>query len=266
MADFEIKRGDLLPIISTTLTNAAGQAITVPTGVGTSVTFFMRLASAPTDSAPAVTGVCAVADQASGVTRGQVSYVWQAGDTDVAGDYNVEWKVIAADGRPQTFPTVGFDTLRINDDLESHMAIMAALRAAGKPMTLIPTETDIAELRELIAEPTPTYYSDDALSVILARSDSIYEAAVDVWIRKAARYAALVDMAEVGSARSYSQLQDKALKMASMYQAIAEKGGTQVVVEETVRRPRQSTNTRAKIDTWPAPLDLTIAPSRRFGR
>lgn len=265
MPDFTIKRGDLLPILTATLGPAGGGAALIPTGTGASTTFFMRRADAATNTAPTVTGAASVADQVA--QRGQVSYIWQPGDTDVAGSYFFEWKVIDTSGKPQTFPTAGFNTLEITDDLESHMAIRAALAAAGKPMALLPTETDIAELRELVGEPTTQYYSDDALGLILAKSDSIYEAAVDVWLKKAARYAALVDMAEVGSARSYSQLQDKALKMASQYQVIAEKGGTQIVVEEPLpKRPRLSTIQRTKIDSWPTPIDPTAPPGRRFGR
>jgi hypothetical protein len=44
---------------------------------------------------------------------GQVEYAWQTGDTDVSGTYNIEWTVIYPAGLVMTFPSRGFDRVKV---------------------------------------------------------------------------------------------------------------------------------------------------------
>lgn len=46
-------------------------------------------------------------------SNGVVQYQWVSGDTDVVGDYNVEWEVINAGGKPRTYPTKDYLLMRI---------------------------------------------------------------------------------------------------------------------------------------------------------
>ena len=49
-------------------------------------------------------------------TNGRVEYTWVVGDTDTAGDFNAEWEV-SWGGDKQTFPSVGYLVIIIEDDL-----------------------------------------------------------------------------------------------------------------------------------------------------
>jgi hypothetical protein len=51
-------------------------------------------------------------------TLGVVSYAWQIGDTDTAGDYNAEFQVTWPTGKPQTFPARGHVIITIEKDLD----------------------------------------------------------------------------------------------------------------------------------------------------
>jgi len=54
-----------------------------------------------------------VIDEATGV----VEYRWQSGDTDTSGTFNVEVEVDWGAGVTETFPSKGYFTITINDDL-----------------------------------------------------------------------------------------------------------------------------------------------------
>lgn len=107
MADFFIKRGDLKPSITSTLTDSAGDPVSL---VGAEVTFLMR----EIDSAEAIVNAPAEIISASAAT---VRYEWASGDTDVEGGYYSEWEVSFADGTTGTFPNSGYDTIAILEDL-----------------------------------------------------------------------------------------------------------------------------------------------------
>jgi len=51
-------------------------------------------------------------------TAGKVEYEWQSADTDGSGEYDAEIVVTDGSGGERTFPTSGFITVTINDDLQ----------------------------------------------------------------------------------------------------------------------------------------------------
>lgn len=130
MADFTLKRGDTAPSLQAILRDKDGQPVDL---TSSSVQFVMRAVGAVTNSAPAVSaGMTVATDQAT--NAGQVTYDWQVGDTSTAGAYVAEFVVTWPSGREQTFPTVGFVSIQINDDLESHLVSLA--RAAAVETSL----------------------------------------------------------------------------------------------------------------------------------
>lgn len=50
--------------------------------------------------------------------RGEVSYDWQAGDTDTVGEFDLEVEAMWPGTRPQTFPVKGYAVLIVEDDLD----------------------------------------------------------------------------------------------------------------------------------------------------
>lgn len=90
MTDFSIPKGDLLPILTATLSDANG-AINL---TGATVKFQMRLPGSSTlkvDAAAAIVG---------SATLGQVSYTWVGTNTDTRGLY-IAWFLITFSG-PKT--------------------------------------------------------------------------------------------------------------------------------------------------------------------
>lgn len=95
MADFNIKTGDLLPVISATLRNADGTAISLVNA--SSVAFHMRRRGTTT---LLVNGACSIDDAAGG----QVSYTWQDGDFSESGEYEGEYEITYTSGKVLTVP------------------------------------------------------------------------------------------------------------------------------------------------------------------
>ena len=96
------------------------------------------------------------------------------------------------------------------------------------------TATDIATLRRYIGEPdNTTPYTDQELSDLIDDSTSVQAAAAEVWSRKAADSALLVDVSENGSSRKLSDVHRNALAMSRMYR---DEAAALVVV--TSGRPR----------------------------
>lgn len=103
---FEIKRNDRRPRYRVQLTvdenpaditGAAAVRFTMKTGATTKVN----------------KGTMTIIDAVSGI----VEYAWGALDTDTSGDYNVEVEVDWGGGETQSFPSTGYFTAKINDDL-----------------------------------------------------------------------------------------------------------------------------------------------------
>lgn len=104
--EFEIKEGDTGPDLATVLLGSDRRPVDLTNAL--SVTLTMALAGHPrTKVIDAATAIFA-AD-----ATGAVRYVWQPGDTDTVGTYNIEWHVVWGDDFEMTFPSVGYDKVVI---------------------------------------------------------------------------------------------------------------------------------------------------------
>lgn len=112
MADFSIKRNDTAPALGPfVLRDADGNA--VDTTGATSVKVTVKTVG----GAVKFSAECTPLDAA----QGRYQYEWDpdGSDTDVAGDYEWQVQVSFANGRKQTFPTLGSMTLRIDPDADA---------------------------------------------------------------------------------------------------------------------------------------------------
>lgn len=110
---FIIKQHDLRPRyrVKLTQTDPSNPTATIPVDLtdATSVRFLMST-GAPT--AAKVDAEAAFIDRTAGI----VEYAWETGDTDTSGDFSIEFEVLWGT-EPQTFPSQGYFTCRINADL-----------------------------------------------------------------------------------------------------------------------------------------------------
>ena len=110
---FAIKRHDLRPRYRVNLTStdpSTGTAVPVDLTDATSARFIMKGSS--TGGAVKVDAAADFVNRAAGV----IEYAWASGDTDTSGDFNVEIEVMWGT-EPQTFPSIGYFTCKITDDL-----------------------------------------------------------------------------------------------------------------------------------------------------
>lgn len=104
--DFVIKQDDDSPALESTLQQGGVDYDLT----GASVKFHMRARGADTTK---VDATATVVDQPGG----KVKYDWQVGDTDTVGVYECEWEVENADATTTTFPSDGYFTVFVTDDL-----------------------------------------------------------------------------------------------------------------------------------------------------
>lgn len=112
--DFHIKSGDTTPVITATLTDSAGAAVNL---TGATVRFIMRKGGT---SSAKVTGEADIGSPASG---GEVSYTWEATDTDTPGIYSACWEVTFSGGAIQTFPNAGYTSVAILPQLDDPVVV-----------------------------------------------------------------------------------------------------------------------------------------------
>jgi hypothetical protein len=104
---FFIKQGDLLPdIVMTALDGDDPVSLTT----ALSARFIMRKGTEVIVDSPV-----SILNQMTNL--GQVSYSWEAGDTDIVGTYKAELEIMWPLNKPQTFPAKGYMTVVIGDDL-----------------------------------------------------------------------------------------------------------------------------------------------------
>jgi hypothetical protein len=84
--------------------------------------------------------------------------------------------------------------------------------------------TDVFKLRRMIGELSDAEpWTDQVLSDMIDEQDGdLNQAAVAVWEAKAAGSASFVDVAESGSSRRLSQVNDQALKMVAYYRGLTD--------------------------------------------
>lgn len=110
MADFTIKRNDLLPIFEAVLKDAEGNPVDLTNAL--SCVFHMRDESSV--SLKIEDGVCAFnADRSTG----KVFYEWAGTDTDTSGVFLGELSVTWTGGKIQSYPSIGYINIQIVDDL-----------------------------------------------------------------------------------------------------------------------------------------------------
>lgn len=111
MADFTIKKGDLLPPIEAILKDANGNVVDLTDA--TEVNFIMQAQDSDTTKINTKAGTPAEIVNALG---GQVRYSWVSTDTDTPGlyfaEFEVDWSSVL-----QTFPNKGFIIVEIVEDL-----------------------------------------------------------------------------------------------------------------------------------------------------
>lgn len=110
MADFSIKQNDLLPILEAILQDVNGTPVDLSTASG--VVFHLREEG---DATLKITSGAVTIDATP--TTGKVTYEWVNGDTDVNGLFLGEFEVTWPGPKKQTFPSVGYVSVAIIDDL-----------------------------------------------------------------------------------------------------------------------------------------------------
>lgn len=103
-----MKAGDTAPAVRATLLDVEGDPVDL---TGASVKFILASQGDPH------TVLVDEAAELEDAATGKVVYQWVDGDTDTPGSYDVEFEVVYLDGTVQTFPTVGFLSCTIGDDL-----------------------------------------------------------------------------------------------------------------------------------------------------
>lgn len=100
-------QGDLLPVLEATLTDEDGAPVDL-SDIG-SLTFRLGRGSSGDDVL-----VERAAEVVGDGTEGNVRFVWEEGDTDVAGVHRGSFRLVSG-GKPTTFPNDGYITVHIGD-------------------------------------------------------------------------------------------------------------------------------------------------------
>lgn len=149
MADFVAKQGDSLPAWNDTLTYDDDTNTPVDLS-GATVNFVMR---AQSSTSPVINTAATIIGDPS---LGQVAYVPTSTDTATAGEYNASWIVTFGTGGIQHFPTDGYLSVQIQENLESANQTIVELTDL-KDFLNIPADdrTHDAELMRFMAGVTP---------------------------------------------------------------------------------------------------------------
>ena len=107
---FTIKRNDLKPNLQARCTEG-DTPVDISQAESARVIIANRLGNK-------VDAAVTILDDGTEGLRGLWEYEWAEGDTDVAGDFRIEVEVTWPGGAPQTFPSGGYETVRITKDLD----------------------------------------------------------------------------------------------------------------------------------------------------
>ena len=108
MGTLVMKKDDLEPKYVATLRNADGTPVDLTNAT------LVSLIVKQQGGAKSFKTAGSFVDRANGV----VSYTWASGNTDTVGTFQMEWEVIWPTGRPETFPSTGYDTLIVGASLD----------------------------------------------------------------------------------------------------------------------------------------------------
>lgn len=112
---FEIKRGNLLPILVRRLGYADGSTFNLTGATSVELHIAPRDGPGPT-TADAIVRTAAIVNSPG--TDGLVSYTWVAADTDTVGEYWAEFVVVVG-GKEITFPNGDdFILIRVGQDVD----------------------------------------------------------------------------------------------------------------------------------------------------
>lgn len=100
---FEIKRGDLMPLLAGTLTDK-------DTPVDLSTAVVVRVLGYKD-------GVLVINRSVTGSADGRFTMAWDPPDTATTGDILMEVEVTWPGAKPQTFPNGGYEVVRVVQDL-----------------------------------------------------------------------------------------------------------------------------------------------------
>ena len=147
VADFFIKQGDTLPVLTDTLTYSNGTAVNL---AGASVTFVMR---AMTANATTTNATATVTNAATGA----ISYTFTATDTATAGMYMANWLVTFGGGALMTFPTDGYIEINVEQNLTTPGGAQLMSLTEAKGYLNIPSSdrTRDTKLLQFLSELTP---------------------------------------------------------------------------------------------------------------
>lgn len=116
MADLVMTYGDTLPELTGTVEDAAGNPVNI---YGATVELVIRQTPYLNEPSTVLLSVTAenLDQDAGGTNRGEVRYLWQAGDTllDPRQGYGVRWVVTYNSGDVETFPNDRWRSLAIYD-------------------------------------------------------------------------------------------------------------------------------------------------------
>lgn len=146
MADYACKQADTAIICLDTLTYSDGTAVNL---TGATVKFVMRQRSA---NAPTTNLAASIVSAAAGT----VSYTLTAQDTATAGLYAQTWVVTFSGGLVETFPTVGYNTVEIQENLTTVNQTIVELDDIKEYLNLSTTDrSHDGELLRFLAGLTP---------------------------------------------------------------------------------------------------------------
>lgn len=117
MADltpFIIKQNDTRPNLVAVLQDGVGTgASPIDLTTAKAVRFIMRGKNKKDNDGPKTKRECDITDPSKGV----VTYVWMAADTDTVSEFNGEFEIEWEDGGIETVPNNGYFAINIVDDL-----------------------------------------------------------------------------------------------------------------------------------------------------
>lgn len=102
-----VKQNDRRPAAPATIKRGSD---VVDLSTATSVTFRMRERNRMEMKVEAVAVV-------TDAVNGEVEYRWAEGDTDTAGTFYADWRIVWSDSTTETFPTLDHDVVLIRPDL-----------------------------------------------------------------------------------------------------------------------------------------------------